>query len=136
VAADRPRLILVVDDDHDLLQVYCELLAEEGYAVAVWAYPASSTAEVAALGPGLVLLDFLIDGREAGWDFLGELKADPATAEIPVLVVSAASPLLARVADRLAAWDCAVLPKPFDLDELLGAIRACLAKAEGGAVPG
>jgi DNA-binding response OmpR family regulator len=126
----RPTLILVVDDDEALQQIYQELLEDEGYAVTVWPYPAASTADVATLAPGLVLLDFVIDGAETGWHFLQALKADPATVDTPILVVSAADALLKRVAEQLSAWDCAVLRKPFDLDELLAAVRTCLGKAD------
>jgi DNA-binding response OmpR family regulator len=129
---NRPELILVVDDDEALQHVYRELLELEGYAVTVWSYPATSPADVAALHPGLILLDFIIDGQEAGWHFLQELKDDATTVDLPVLVVSAADAVLRRVAEQLTSWDCTVLRKPFDIDELVAAIRDCLAKADVG----
>jgi hypothetical protein len=62
----------------------------------------------------LILLDFIIDGREAGWHFLQELKHDATTSDLPVLVVSAADAVLRRVAAHLTAWDCAVVGQVAD----------------------
>ena len=47
------------------------------------------------------------------------LKADPTTAAIPVLVCSADHALVDRVHDRLTAWACGALRKPFDVADLL-----------------
>jgi CheY-like chemotaxis protein len=136
VTDTRPDLILVIEDDDANRDVFRELLEDGGYRVTVWDYPATTTAALAAVAPDLVLLDFLMGGKEVGWDFLRAMKADPDTVGVPVLVVSAADATLRRVADQLEAWDCAVLRKPFDLGVLLAKVQDCLDRAGETAVAG
>jgi DNA-binding response OmpR family regulator len=124
----EPPLIVVVEDDAAIAAVEREVLEEEGYRAAV--LPAPTPADVVALGPDLVLLDVVLGGVGNGRHLLRALKADPAARAIPVLVVTALSgPALDALRAELAAWDCRLLPKPFDLDELIAAVRACLADA-------
>lgn len=141
--------LLVVDDDVLLLGFLDELLGEEaGYQLTVRADPPDDVAEVALLSPDAIILDLVIGGTRRGWDFLAALKADPATAALPVLVCSADGRFLKEAAASLADWDCEVLPKPFDIDALLDGVTRCLQRratvdaapsarrALGGRLPG
>ena len=120
-------LILAIEDDAAIRAVYAELLTEEGFRVAAWeAAPAEGPAAVAALGPDLVVLDLMIGQQPAGWSLLAALHADPATADIPALIVTAAGVLAREHAAELDAWGCGVLLKPFDLDDFIAAVRNCL----------
>lgn len=102
-----------------------ELLAEEGYRVSFSSE--HDVEEVARLGPDLLLLDGRGGTADSGWAFLERLKADPATAGIPVLVLTAASRASEEHGGRLAELDTALMAKPFDLEELLGEVRRRLA---------
>ena len=79
--------ILVVEDNPEALFVYDKYVKHAGFQV----MPARTLAEARAvlrkLKPAAVILDILLDG-ESGWEFLTELKSDPATRAIPVLVVT------------------------------------------------
>jgi CheY-like chemotaxis protein len=129
------RHILATEDDpvlHDLLTI---VLEEEGYRLTFSS--AQSVAEVAAEAPDLLLLDGRGQGADSGWAFLERLKADPATAAIPVLVLTA----LGREADahaaRLVELDTVLVHKPFDLDDLLAQVRHRLAgDSVAGSSPG
>jgi CheY-like chemotaxis protein len=121
--------VLVMDDDQDMLDLYQDVLEDEGYQVTLAPSPAVDAAAIAALAPDLILLDLRFPRATDGLAVLERLKADPGTVAIPVLVCSGDARLLAELHERLLAWDCAVLPKPFDLDALLAAIQACLAPA-------
>ena len=69
--------------------------------------------------PRAIVLDLGLPYRSGG-SLLEELKADPETAPVPVVVVSAYTEQLSREQARLAA---AVIPKPFALDALLSALQ-------------
>jgi DNA-binding response OmpR family regulator len=120
-------LILAIEDDAAIRGVYAELLAEEGFRVVTWgAVSDDGPAGVASLAPDLVMLDLVIAQQPAGWNLLVALHNDPTTASIPVLIVTASGVLVRDRATELEAWGCGVLMKPFDVDELVAAVRACL----------
>jgi two-component system OmpR family response regulator len=122
--------ILVCDDESSLREMFQEALEDEGYRVTVLPRVCEDLAEVMRLEPDLVILDVLFAGKPKGSEFLQRLKAHPATTAIPVLVCSAADAL---VDAQVAAWQCGSIAKPFDLEELLAAVRACLYTCNPGA---
>src|SRR5919108_4249579 len=108
------KTILVVDDDWLIREVITLALDDAGYGVV-----ASDGIDAPKLAheaqPAVVLLDInmpVMDGVEVR----RHLHADPATAHIPVIALSAATNLRARAAE-MEADD--YLAKPFDLAELL-----------------
>ncbi len=116
--------ILVLDDDTDLCGIYRQILEEEGCQVTSGVSPdVAPVSVVTALAPDLLLLDLRFGHTASGVDLLTQLKADPATSPIPVLICSADTRLLEDLHERLVAWDCGILPKPFDLEALLTAVR-------------
>ncbi len=117
--------VLVIDDDPGILDLYRQLLEEEGYQVTLAQTPAPGAEDVAALAPDLVLLDLLVGHEDLRPWLFGELKASAVTARIPVLVCTGVK-LTDEERAELAGQGCAILPKPFDLDELLGAVARCL----------
>ncbi|RMF15264.1 MAG: response regulator [Candidatus Dadabacteria bacterium] len=109
--------VLVVDDDPDARELLTRTLRSAGYTV----IPAASAAEALALARGLspaaITLDLMLPDR-SGWDVLTELKSDPATADIPVVVVTMLDE--AESGYTLDAID--YLTKPVDREQLLRAI--------------
>ncbi len=79
--------VLVVEDNREALFIYEKYLKDSSFQVV----PASSVTEARAairsVRPCAILLDVLLHG-EHSWDFLQDLKADPATREIPVYVIT------------------------------------------------
>ena len=127
---DAP-LVLVVEDDEAVAAAERDILTDEGYRVAV--LPSADLPTVTQLAPSLILLDVVINGTASGWDLLRALKTDPATTQIPILVVTAASAReIAAVQTELDTWDCTVLAKPFDLDEFVTAARTRLTTSPAG----
>ena len=76
--------------------------------------------------PDLVILDIRIGGEERGWQILQLLTLDPDTLPIPVIVCSAAIDDLQAHQPLLDKYGVRVLPKPFDLDDLLETVAATL----------
>lgn len=121
--------VLVVDDDQDVLEFLQTLLAVEN----VTALAASDASEaLQALQSGgicLVLLDVAMPGID-GLQLCRQIKADPRTGGVPVVVVSA-RPGQHVEAAALAAGADDFLRKPFDNEELLALVRSRL-ESRGG----
>ena len=107
--------VLIVDDERDIRDAIAELLSEEGYEVHGASDGAEALTKARDFHPGLVLLDLMMPGMD-GWEFRDRQRVDPELAGIPVVVLSA----LGRVPGVDAA---AYLQKPFELDDLLTAVR-------------
>src|SRR5579871_5518629 len=120
--------ILVIDDNIDILSVIKTALEDEGYAVET---ATNDSVQVAgpARSPCLILLDLcmpVMNGLEIG----RHLQADPATAALPIIVMSAADEQVARsAAEQLGA--VAYLPKPFHLAQLTALVAPFAQHADG-----
>lgn len=92
-AADWPlaeaheRTVLLIEDNADHRYVYAQVLARAGFRVEEAATGAEGLAHARALRPDVVLVDVMLPDTD-GWQVTTALKEDPATAAIPVLVVS------------------------------------------------
>ncbi len=124
-----PPHVLVVDDDEPSLLLAARVLAHAGYRVTGRPWPDLAPGELAALAPDAVLLDLRFGGRPLGLGFLDEVKADPTTAAIPVLVCSADVWGVRAAGERLAAA-AGVLLKPYRAADLVAAVGRCLAEAD------
>ncbi|MGA7214129.1 MAG: response regulator [Terrimicrobiaceae bacterium] len=83
----KSRLVLVIDDDQDATELLKRSLSKAGYGVVV-AYSGAAGLEIARkLRPAAITLDVMMPGMD-GWSVLTTLKSDPATASIPVIMVT------------------------------------------------
>ena len=115
---ERSPLILLVEDDAAIRDAVAECLETEGYRV----HAAGDGAEALtwlARGeqPALIVLDLVMPVMN-GAELLAQVRADPALERVPTLLMTAA---IVAGTTPLPAAD-ATLVKPFDLDQLLGAI--------------
>jgi CheY-like chemotaxis protein len=128
-----PTHVLVIDDDPDVLALLRDLLADEGHRVTARPCADLSPAAVAALAPDAIVLDCLAPGTEGGWALLEGLRADPATALVPIVLCPAAGPrAVAALVPRLARLAVRLVPKPFDIDRLATAVAAALGRDGAG----
>ncbi len=118
-AGDKSRpLVLVVEDERNGGELMEEYLSSAGYRVA-HAWDGEQAVRLAReLKPSAVTLDILLP-KKNGWEVLSELKADPATRDIPVVIVSVTSEK--QLGFSLGAMEYFV--KPVNKDQLLVAIR-------------
>jgi CheY-like chemotaxis protein len=88
-AVIEPELaeVLVIDDDPHIRDLLSRFLERDGLSVAVAANGETGIARARELKPDAILLDVMMP-RMDGWAVLGALKADAATADIPVIMVS------------------------------------------------
>ena len=125
---ERTR-IAVVDDDPVFVDLMHDLLANvEGYDVVSNSQWVRSVEFIKDSQPDLVILDLMMGREQTGWAVLALLREDPATAQIPVVLCSAAAFALQQQAVRFdGPGRLAAVAKPFDLDHLLGVIARLLA---------
>lgn len=120
---ESKKRILVVDDEQDLLEILKFNLETEGYEVST----ACSAEEALTLNVGtfdLLLLDVMMGGM-SGFAMAKRLKTDPATANIPIIFLTARDTENDTVTGfNLGADD--YISKPFSIREVLVRIRAVL----------
>jgi CheY-like chemotaxis protein len=111
------KRVLVVDDEFSIVETLGEVLEWEGYQIASAGNGQSGLEAARAAPPALILLDYMMPVMD-GLQMLRALRADPALARVPVIMLTAA-PLGIPEADRL--WD-ALLLKPFEAAQLVRVI--------------
>lgn len=113
--------ILIVDDEPMARDTLIALLHAEGYQIACASTGADALAQARALVPDLILLDVMLPGLD-GFAVCRQLRADPALAEVPIILVTALDDRASRL-DGLAAGADEFISKPFDRTELRARIR-------------
>lgn len=114
-------LVLAVDDRHENLNLIAEILGPEGYEVALALDGTEALNFVRAERPDLILLDVIMPGQD-GLEVCRELKADPRTASIPVIFLTAKT----ETEDLVKGFDAGAVDyvgKPFKPAELIARIR-------------
>jgi len=111
------QVVLAIDDDPNVIYLLRESLAEAGYCVVGATDGEEGLRKARALEPLAIILDILMSPRD-GWQVLRELKADVATRDIPVVVLSIVDDK--DMGYRLGAFD--YLVKPFDQETILSAL--------------
>lgn len=124
-----PQTILVVEDDEDLGNLLEYNLRRAGYRVEKLVRLLRAHEKVKELQPDLILLDVMLPDGD-GFEFCRQLRADPATTEIPILFLSARGEEIDRVLGLEIGGDD-YITKPFSPRELLARIKAHLRRKEG-----
>jgi CheY-like chemotaxis protein len=119
---------LVVDDDREIAEALCELLASEGFAVEAVSDGLAALRRMREPRPAsIIVLDLMMPGMD-GWEFLAQKKRDVQLAHVPVVVVSSDISAKARAVEADA-----FVPKPYRFDELLSVIEGLMQMIEGHA---
>jgi CheY-like chemotaxis protein len=118
-----PKTVLIIDDDPDYVSAISALLSGAGYSVHSASNGADGLQLARALVPDLVLLDVIMTERTEGFSTLKQMRADPALAKTPVVIISSiyTSELPVFQVSPDAGWVPAdlILPKPVDPARLL-----------------
>jgi adenylate cyclase len=121
VAAQSDFRVLVVDDDQDMSSFLAHMLRKEGMRADTAADGSAALARIMVSPPDLVMLDVLMPGP-SGFDVCRRLKADPSTALIPVVLITALGDSESRVRGIEAGADD-FLSKPVNREELLARVK-------------
>jgi signal transduction histidine kinase/DNA-binding response OmpR family regulator len=81
------KIILAIDDDVQVISLYERFLQPQGYQVVALTDPSQAVERARQLKPYAITLDVMMPGRD-GWTVLAELKKDPDTHPIPIIVCS------------------------------------------------
>jgi CheY-like chemotaxis protein len=119
-----PARILIVDDGEDNRELLKVILDWEGYATQTAASGEQALASVAEAPPDLLLLDLILPGL-SGCEVTVQMKANPDTERIPIIVISGRGDEATR---RLALGAGAVdfITKPIDRADLCRRVRSTL----------
>jgi DNA-binding response OmpR family regulator len=123
------KLVLVVDDDLGIMNLVFSTLEKRGYRVIGTKTARSALAVARTVKPDIVLMDLQMPGMD-GFEGTRQLRADAATAAIPVLIVSAS----ADEEDPYRALEAGAdgfVAKPFDAQYLIDYVDK-LTRAAGG----
>jgi diguanylate cyclase (GGDEF)-like protein len=120
--------ILMVEDSRVSLEVYAQRLERRGYQVATAISAEEARVELEASIPDLILLDVFMP-KVSGFDYVRELRADPRTARVPIILISALSDTQHIVAGlELGAND--YVTKPIVMPILTARMEALLRSSE------
>jgi CheY-like chemotaxis protein len=120
----NPPLILLIEDFDDAREMYVEYLEFSGLKTAGASDAVRGIQLAEELQPDIILMDAALPGL-SGWDAIGLLKKNPATKDIPVLMLT--GHVLGDARERaLAAGAHGFLPKPCLPDELTRQILSVL----------
>lgn len=118
------RLIAVVDDEPDILDLVSLHLSKAGFAVRTFPDAGRFQKSLASSLPDLVILDLMLPDAD-GLDVCRQIKADPRTAHVPVMMLTAKGDESDKVVGlELGADD--YVTKPFSPKELVARVKAVL----------
>jgi len=128
-ASRRATKILLVEDSLPNRDMLTRRLQSRGFVVCSAEDGPSGVAMAASEMPDVILMDVAL-GAMDGWEATRRIKADPKTANIPVIALTAHA--LATDRDKSIEIGCTDFDtKPVDLARLLGKIQAAVLKTEG-----
>ena len=130
--SDKPSnecAVLIVEDDQAIRRLVRTVLMRQGYQVEIAGDGNEAASKMETAEYDVILLDLMMPNLD-GYSFLTALARSAPERLKRVIVTSAASP--AVINERLKGIPFDLLPKPFDIHELIRRVRSCVdAQASG-----
>jgi DNA-binding response OmpR family regulator len=118
------RRVLLIEDEPNIIEAISFILSRDGFTVHTHENGESAMDKVRAQRPDMIILDVMLPGK-SGFDILRELRADPVTSNLPVLMLTARGQAKDReLAIRLGAD--VFMTKPFSNAEICAQVRALI----------
>lgn len=121
----EPEQILIVEDDLAIRRLLKMVLAREGYRVEEAVDGVEAVTKLKQYDFDVIILDLMMPNLD-GFAFLKSLSESEPSRLKKIIVTSAAAPNVIR--DRLRGKPFDLLPKPFDINEVVERVRACIAQ--------
>jgi DNA-binding response OmpR family regulator len=124
--SDKPSnecAVLIVEDDLAIRRLVRTVLLRQGYAVDVAGDGNEAVLKMETTEYDVIILDLMMPNLD-GFSFIGTMARDAPERLRRVIITSAASP--AVINERLKGIPFDLLPKPFDINELITRVRRCV----------
>lgn len=118
--------ILCINHAPEILELLRDLLEEEGYRVSTRLTIDHTLDSIVAMNPDVITIDYMWSNSDDEWTYLNLLTMNPRTRHIPVVLCTGAVKQATEMESHLESIGVRVVLKPFDFDDLLGALQACL----------
>lgn len=125
MAEQQTRKVVCVEDEQEMIDLIRLILGRRGFEVLGANGGVHGLELIKAEKPDIVLLDLMMPEMD-GWQVYQQLKADPATEHIPVVVVTAKAQNIDKVLGLHIAKVDDYISKPFSLQELVDRVEAVL----------
>jgi len=120
------KSILIIENDESLMQMMQEVFEDAGYRTHCFQQVEDIFALVEEFRPDAILMDYLLPGINGG-ELCAQLKREPVTNRIPVIICSAYPQVLLS----LGSYGCnAFIAKPFNIDDIIKQIEDCISNPE------
>lgn len=126
--SDKPSSecsILIVEDDVSIRRLVRTVLLRQGYKVDLAADGMEAISKLGLADYDVIILDLMMPNMD-GFSFLTAMARNTPERLKRVIITSAASPSI--INEKLKGIPFDLLPKPFDIEELLSRVRACVTK--------
>jgi DNA-binding response OmpR family regulator len=123
VADNQKYAILVVEDDPAIRRLVTMVLQRHGYQVDIAADGLEAVLKLGLVDYAVIVLDLMMPHLD-GFTFLNTFAREDPDRLRKVIVTSAASPAVIR--ERMERTPFSLLPKPFDIGELVQRVQACI----------
>lgn len=130
----RAKRILIINDTQEILELFEEILTAMGHEVTLLSYAPDELSQIEEADPDLVIVDFVIGGREMeGWQLLQKMRMNRSTQQIPIIACTAAQQAVREQEGYLTQQGIAIVLKPFNVVQLENAVRMALKVSESSA---
>jgi len=119
--------VLIVEDDASIRRLVRTVLLRQGYKVEVASDGLEAISKLGLAEYDAIILDLMMPNLD-GFSFMTAMARDTPERLKRVIITSAASP--AVINDRLKGIEFDLLPKPFDINELISRVRACVRRVD------
>lgn len=120
------KQVLLIEDEPNIIEAISFILSRDGWSVKTHSNGADAVEIVRERQPDVLILDVMLPGK-SGYDILRELREDPHSANLPVLMLTARGQTKDREIAERAGCD-AFMTKPFSNADVLETVRTLASK--------